>query len=52
MRDGARIVSHDFDMEGIEPDRVVQVKNEHGDLESILYLWKTPLTRKAKAPKR
>jgi SAM-dependent methyltransferase len=52
MRDGARIVSHDFDMEGIEPDRVVQVKNEHGDLESILYLWKPPLTRKAKAPKR
>lgn len=43
---GSRIVSHDFDMAGIEPDEIVTMENEQHDLEAMLYLWKTPLKRK------
>jgi precorrin-6B methylase 2 len=46
LKPGSRIVSHDFDMEGVKPDQVVEVKtsgeswNEH-----TIYLWTTPLKK-------
>lgn len=43
---GARIVSHDFDIAGIEPDEVVTMENDEHDLEAVLYLWKAPLKQK------
>jgi SAM-dependent methyltransferase len=42
LKKGSRIVSHDFDMEGVTPDKVVKVKTKDGD-EKTVYLWTTPL---------
>jgi len=48
LKDGARIVSHDFDMEGVTPEKgypiEVEAKRDNGDAyTSKVYLWKTPL---------
>jgi SAM-dependent methyltransferase len=42
---GSRIVSHDFDMKGIKPRKVVKVRSKEDDREHTLYLWVTPLER-------
>jgi SAM-dependent methyltransferase len=44
LKPGCRIVSHDFDMAGVRPKRVVTL-NLQGDREHRLYLWVTPLQR-------
>lgn len=41
LKDGARIVSHDFAMEPIEPDEVVEVA--YAGREHLVYLWTSPL---------
>ena len=41
LKGGARIVSHDFAMEPIEPDEVVEVG--YGGREHLVYLWTSPL---------
>ncbi len=43
LKPGCRIVSHDFDMRGVKPDKVVQVKDKENEFEHTLYLWITPL---------
>lgn len=40
---GARVVSHAFDIEGLVPDRKVEVLNDEGRLETMLYLFTAPL---------
>ena len=35
----ARIVSHDFDMRGVKPDKVIHLTSEEDDVEHTLYLW-------------
>jgi hypothetical protein len=40
---GSRIVSHAFDIEGLEPDRKAPVLNERGELDTMLYLYVAPL---------
>lgn len=45
MKPGARIVSHDFDMAGIIPDRVVQVYLAQRNQYKTFYLWSTPLKK-------
>lgn len=43
LKPGAKIVSHDFDMRGIKPKKVVKV---NGPLrEHTVYLWETPLVK-------
>jgi SAM-dependent methyltransferase len=45
LKPGSRIVSHDFDMEGIKPLQVVSLRAP-GEVENhTIYLWKTPLVR-------
>jgi SAM-dependent methyltransferase len=47
LKPGSRIVSHDFDMEGVTPDQVVSVEtpvDEHGTHHQV-YLWTTPLKK-------
>lgn len=45
LRPGTRIVSHDFDMQGIvTPDQTVVVESE-GGVEHTVYLWTAPLKR-------
>lgn len=46
MKPGSRIVSHDFDMEGVEPDALVNCSNRWD--RAKLYLWETPLNDKRK----
>jgi ribosomal protein L11 methylase PrmA len=48
LKKGSRIVSHDFDMEGVTPDKVVKLnaKNDRGDeREHTIYLWTVPLKK-------
>jgi hypothetical protein len=47
MKPGSRIVSHDFDMRGIKPDKVVDVTPPGGH-EHKVYLWTTPLKKEDK----
>jgi SAM-dependent methyltransferase len=46
LRPGSRIISHEFDMEGIEPDAVLKMHSSDDDDEHTVYLWTTPLKRK------
>jgi hypothetical protein len=48
LKPGSRIVSHAFDMPGVTPDRVVEVRSAEDDIIRKLYLWTTPLKRERK----
>ena len=48
LKPGSRIVSHDFDMEGVKPDKVVEVTSKNGDVSHTVYLWTTPLKKEGK----
>lgn len=57
LKPGSRIVSHDFDMEGVEPEQTwTVIARDHQtpkNREHYVYLWKTPLQKNAapaKAP--
>jgi len=53
LKPGSRIVSHDFDMEGVKPDKVVRLTSNEDNEEHTIYLWTTPLKReKTKAPEK
>ena len=43
LKPGSRIVSHDFDMQGVKPDRVIKVNGP--SREHTVYLWTTPLKK-------
>jgi hypothetical protein len=43
MKKGSRIVSHDFDMKGYKPDRVITVKGPARN--HTVYLWTIPLKK-------
>lgn len=45
LRPGSRIVSHQSDMAGIEPDKVLTVTSSETQREHALYLWTTPLKK-------
>jgi SAM-dependent methyltransferase len=54
LRPGSRIVSHDFDMEGVEPEMIWTViardHREPKNRDHYVYLWKTPLKKTAAPP--
>ena len=45
LKDGSRIVSHDFSMEGVEPDKVVTITSENDEYDHTVYLWTVPLKK-------
>jgi len=46
LKPGSRIVSHDFDMKGVKPDKVIEVHSEEEDWDvHTVYLWTTPLKK-------
>jgi len=46
LKPGSRIVSHDFDMKGVKPDKVVIIPDEKDDYgDHTVYLWTTPLKK-------
>jgi SAM-dependent methyltransferase len=53
LKPGSRIVSHDFDMEGVDPIKVWTImapdhRPPAADREHYVYLWKTPLKKTKK----
>jgi len=53
LKPGTRIVSHDFDMKGVTPDRVITVADaEDSDRTHKVYLWTTPLKKELPAGSR
>jgi len=45
LKPGSRIVSHDFAMEGVKPDKVVTLTSEYDNTEHTIYLWTAPLKK-------
>ncbi|MDB4934397.1 MAG: hypothetical protein JWP87_1369 [Labilithrix sp.] len=52
LKPGSRIVSHDFDMEGVDPEKtwtvIARDHREPKNREHYVYLWKTPLKKTKK----
>jgi ribosomal protein L11 methylase PrmA len=44
MKPGSRIVSHDFDMRGCKPDKVIRVPLKDGG-EKTVYFWTIPFNK-------
>jgi precorrin-6B methylase 2 len=44
LKDGSRIVSHDFDMRGVKPKKIEKVPLKDGGTKTV-YLWVTPLEK-------
>jgi protein-L-isoaspartate O-methyltransferase len=42
LREGSRIVSHDFDMRGAKPKKIVTVRADDEEEEHTVYLWTVP----------
>ncbi len=50
LKPGSRVVSHDFDMEGVKPDKVVKIDASKEDgVGHTIYLWTTPLKKEKKS---
>lgn len=45
LKPGSRIVSHDFDMRGVKPDKVVEMTIDDNWDQHTVYLWTTPLKK-------
>jgi SAM-dependent methyltransferase len=43
LKPGTRIVSHLFDMQGVQPDTVLRIDSAEDGFEHEIYLWTTPL---------
>jgi SAM-dependent methyltransferase len=51
LKPGSRIVSHDFDMEGVTPDKVINYTSKEDQTRHTIYLWTTPLKKEKKETK-
>src|SRR5204863_330469 len=49
LKPGCRIVSHDFNMEGVRPKREINFRPSDGNREHRVYLWVTPLEKERPA---
>ena len=49
LKPGSRIVSHDFNMKGVTPDKVIKMTSKEDDQSHTIYLWTTPLKKDPKA---
>ncbi len=45
LKPGSRVVTHDFNIDGIKPDRVVHFTSKEDGVKHTLYLFHTPLKR-------
>ncbi|UCG46403.1 MAG: class I SAM-dependent methyltransferase [Phycisphaerales bacterium] len=50
LKPGSRIVSHDFNMKGVKPDKVVRVTSGDNEESHRIYFWTTPLKRTTEKP--
>ena len=44
LKPGSRILSHEFRMRGIKPDKIIKLHSDYDNQEHKIYLWTTPLT--------
>ena len=51
LKPGSRIVSHDFDMKGVLPEKVLHMTSKEDNVKHTLYLFITPLKKDPKAKK-
>jgi SAM-dependent methyltransferase len=49
LKPGSRIVSHDFNMRGVKPDKVICMVSKQDEIEHTIYVWTAPLKRTKKA---
>jgi hypothetical protein len=47
LKPGTRIVSHDFDIDGVRPKKVLRVHSEESHREHTIYLWVIPFQKEA-----
>jgi SAM-dependent methyltransferase len=45
LKPGSRIVSHDFAMKGVKPDKVVTITSDKDTYQHTVYLWTVPLKK-------
>lgn len=45
LKPGSRVVSHNFGMEGIRPDKAITMSSREDHFEHKIYLWTTPLKK-------
>jgi len=45
LKPGSRIVSHDFNMRGVKPDRVVRMWSQGDNDSHTIYLWTAPINK-------
>lgn len=43
LKPGARIVAHDYGIEGVAPEKVVTFTSKEDNVKHTIYLWTTPL---------
>ncbi|MFZ2145734.1 MAG: methyltransferase domain-containing protein [Sedimentisphaerales bacterium] len=48
LKPGSRIVSHDFRMKGVKPDKVIKLTSNEDGGEHKVFLWTTPLKKREK----
>jgi len=48
LKPGSRIVSHEFDMKGVIPDKVVTFRSNEDNVDHTIFLWTTPLKKEKK----
>ena len=46
MKKGSRIVSHEYSIAGIKPDKTIHIKSREDNAEHTIYLWTIPLKKK------
>ncbi len=46
LKPGSRILSHNFNMKGVKPDKVIKLTSSFDNLEHKIYLWTTPLKKR------
>ena len=47
LKPGTRIVSHDFDIDGVRPKKVLRVRSDESHREHTIYLWIIPFEKEA-----
>jgi hypothetical protein len=48
LKPGSRIVSHDFRMRGVKPDKVVRLTSSEDQEKHKIYLWTSPIKKREK----
>ena len=48
LKPGSRIVSHDFRMKGVKPDKIVKLTSSEDKTRHKIYLWTSPLKKRRK----